>query len=134
MSPFHRLEVLHEGRVIRVERSERPYQSAAELNQERRLLGEALDKLGRTGRGLLVDSRGAPHSTDARLEEEFRRFRREVSRGFDRVAALVRTKVGVLQATRLAADLSSVQAFDDEAAAIAYLLGQAPGPPGPRQR
>jgi hypothetical protein len=129
MSPFHRVDVLHEGRVIRVQRSERPYQSAADLNQERLLLGEALDKLGRTGRGLLIDSRVAPHSTDERLHEEFRRFRLEVARGFDRVAALVRTKVAILQVNRLVADsTSSVQPFDDEAAAIAYLLGQ----PAPR--
>ena len=119
--------MLHEGRVIRVQRSERPYQSAADLNQERLLLGEALDKLGRAGRGLLIDSRVAPHSTDERLHEEFRRFRLEVARGFDRVAALVRTKVGILQVNRLIADsTASVQPFDDEATAIAYLLGQPP--------
>jgi hypothetical protein len=123
--------VLHDGRVVRVQRSERPYQSAADLNQERLLLGEALDKLGRAGKGLLIDSRIAPHSTDDRLHEEFRRFRLEVARGFDRVAALVRTKVGILQVNRLIADsTSSVQPFDDEAAAIAYLLGQPP--PGGR--
>ncbi len=122
--------MLHEGRVIRVQRSARPYQSAADLNQERLLLGEALDKLGRTGRGLLIDSRVAPHSTDDRLHEEFRRFRLEVARGFDRVAALVRTKVAILQVNRLIADsTSSVQPFDDEAAAVAYLLGQ-PAPTG----
>jgi hypothetical protein len=127
MSPFHRVDVLHEGRIIRVQRSGRSYQSAAELNQERLLLGEALDKLGRSGRGLLIDSRVAPHSTDERLHEEFRRFRLEVARGFERVAALVRTKVGILQVNRLIADsTSSVQPFDDEAAAIAYLLGQPP--------
>jgi hypothetical protein len=127
MSPFHRVDVLHEGRIVRVQRSGRSYQSAAELNQERLLLGEALDKLGRSGRGLLIDSRVAPHSTDERLHEEFRRFRLEVARGFERVAALVRTKVGILQVNRLIADsTSSVQPFDDEAAAIAYLLGQPP--------
>lgn len=131
MSPFHHVDVLHEGRIVRVQRSERSYQSAAELNQERLLLGEALDKLGRSGRGLLIDSRRAPHSTDERLHEEFRRFRLEVARGFDRVAALVRTKVGILQVNRLIADsTASVQPFDDEAAAIAYLLGQPP----PRSR
>jgi hypothetical protein len=131
MSPFHRVDVLHEGRIVRVQRSGRPYQSAAELNQERLLLREALDKLGRSGRGLLIDSRVAPHSTDERLHEEFRRFRLEVARGFERVAALVRTKVGILQVNRLIADsTSSVQPFDDEAAAIAYLLGQ----PAPRSR
>jgi len=124
LSPFHRVDLLHDGRVIRVQRSERPYPGAAELNQERLLLGEALDRLGRAGRGLLIDSRVAPSSTDERLKEEFRRFRVDVSRGFDRVAALVRTKVGILQVNRLVADaISNVQAFDSEAAAIAYLLG-----------
>lgn len=115
---------MHEGRIVRVQRSERPYQAAADLNQERLLLGEALDKLGREGRALLIDSRAAPPSTDERLGEEFRRFRVEVLRGFAPVAALVRTKVGILQVNRLvAATASTVQAFDHEAAAIAYLLG-----------
>jgi hypothetical protein len=133
MSPFHRVDVLHDGSVVRIQRSQRPYQSAAELNQERLLLGEMLDKLGRTGRGLLIDSRVAPHSTDALLQGEFHRFRVEVARGFDRVAALVRSKVGILQVHRLVTDsvLSNVQAFDDEAAAIAHLLGP-PGALGPR--
>lgn len=116
--------MLHDGRVVRVQRSERPYAAAVELNQERLLLGEALDRLGRAGRGLLIDSRVAPPSTDDRLQEEFRRFRLEVARGFDRVAALVRTKVGILQVNRLVADsTSNVHAFDDEAAAMGYLLG-----------
>lgn len=131
MSPFHRIDVLHDGRVVRVERSGQPYASAEELNRERRLLCEALDQLGRAGRGLLIDSRAAPHSTDERLQEQFRRFRLEVARGFDRVAALVRTKVGILQVQRLVANTSeaSVQPFDDEVAAIAFLLGQAPPRP-----
>lgn len=126
--------MLHDGRVIRIQRSERAYPNAAALNEERLLLGEALDKLGRKGRGLLIDSRAAPPSTDERLQEEFRRFRLEVARGFDRVAALVRTKVGILQVTRLVGDaISSVQAFDDEAAAIGYLLDP-PQTPGQRPR
>ncbi len=130
MSPFHRVELSHAGRVILLQRSARQYQDAAELNQERLLLREALDKLGRAGRGLLIDSRVAPHSTDERLKEEFRRFRLDLVRGFERVAALVRTKVGILQVQRLVADgISSVQAFDDEAAAIAYLLQQTIAPP-----
>jgi hypothetical protein len=132
LSPFHRVALLHEGQVILVQRSERPYPGAAELNQERLLLGEALDRLGRAGRGLLIDSRVAPSSTDDRLHEEFRRFRVDVSRGFDKVAALVRTKVGILQVNRLVADATSnVQAFDNEAAAIAYLLGT-PAPNAPK--
>lgn len=125
MSPYHRIDVLQDGRVIRVVRSERAYDSAFDLAQERMRLGAALDKLGRTGRGLLIDSRVAPHSTDDKMQDEFRRFRLEVARGFERVAALVRSKVGILQVNRLVGDsIASVQAFDDETQAIAYLLGQ----------
>ena len=116
---------------MRVERSEVPYPSAEALSQERLLLGEALDRLGRTGRSLLIDSRKAPNSTDDRLREEFKRFRVEVSRGFDKVAALVRTKVGILQVNRLVGDsITNVHAFDNEAAATAYLLGTAAPTPG----
>jgi hypothetical protein len=130
MSPFHRVDVLHNGRVVRVERTARRFEDALTLNQERLLLVNALNTIGRAGRCLLVDSRAAPHSTDQDLEHEFRRFRQEVARGFDRVAALVRTKVGILQVTRLCADQSSaVQPFNDEAAAIAYLLEAYPPDP-----
>lgn len=137
MSPFHGIEVLHDGRIVLIRRSSLAFQSVQELQQERVLLVEALNRLGRAGRGLLVDSRAAPHSTDERMEEEFRRFRVDVARGFDAVAALVRTKVGMLQVRRLVTErASAVRAFDDESAAIAYLLGApASGPassPGSR--
>ena len=113
--------MLHNGRVVRVERNGRRFEDALTLNQERLLLVSALNTIGRAGRCLLIDSRAAPHSTDQELEHEFRRFRLEVASGFDRVAALVRTKVGILQVNRLCAD-GAVQPFNDEAAAIAYLL------------
>jgi hypothetical protein len=127
MSPFHQIDVLHEGRIVRIQRSERPYQGAQDLNQERLLLGEALDKLGRQGRALLIDSRAAPRSTDERLEGEFRRFRLEVLEGFAPVAVVVRTKIGILQVNRLvAATASSVQAFDDEGGRDRLSAGVAP--------
>jgi len=131
LSPFHRVEELYDGRIVRVWRSSLAFQSALELHQERLLLVDALNRLGRAGRGLLVDSREAPHSTDERMEEEFRRFRLDVARGFDAVATVVRTKVGILQVRRLGTDQTSeVRAFDDESAAIAFLLGpRAPAPP-----
>jgi hypothetical protein len=129
MSPFHLVDVLHNGRVVRVERTGLRFEDAYTLNQERLLLVKALNTIGRSGRCLLIDSRAAPHSTDQDLEQEFRRFRLEVARGFERVAALVRTKVAILQVTRLCADQAAVHPFNDEAAAIAYLLE--PYPPHP---
>jgi hypothetical protein len=133
MSPFHLVDVLYEGRVVRIVRSSRAFPSVLELHHERLLLGEALNRLGRAGRGLLVDSREAPHSTDDRMQEEFRRFRLDVSRGFDAVAIVVRTKVGMLQVRRLGTQPSSeAHAFDDEATAVAYLLAKvSSAPPAP---
>jgi hypothetical protein len=133
MSPFHQVDVLHEGRIVCVRRSARRFEGAQELKLERSLLVEKLNSIGRAGRGLLIDSRSAPHSTDDNLQEEFRRFRVDVSRGFARVATVVRTKVAILQVNRLCADQAqTVQPFDDEAAAISYLLSQLPAAPAPR--
>jgi hypothetical protein len=133
MSPFHEIDVSHNGRIVCVRRSSRGFESAEELRLERSLLVEKLNSIGRSGRGLLIDSRNAPHSTDDTLQEEFRRFRVDVSRGFARVATVVRTKVAILQVNRLCADQAqTVQPFDDEAAAISYLLSQLPAAPAPR--
>jgi hypothetical protein len=130
MGPFHEVDVLHDGRVVCVRRTPRQFESAEELRFERLRLVEQLNALGRRGRGLLIDSRTAPHSTESHLDEEFRRYRREVMLGFDRVAALVRTKVGILQVKRLCAgQAAAFQVFDDEAAAIASLLAESSEPP-----
>jgi hypothetical protein len=133
MSPFHQVDVLHNGRIVCVRRSARRFEGAQELKIERSLLVEKLNSIGRAGRGLLIDSRSAPYSTDDNLQEEFRRFRVDVSRGFERVATVVRTKVAILQVNRLCADQAlTVQPFDDEAAAISYLLTQLPAAPAAR--
>jgi hypothetical protein len=127
MTPFHQVDLIESGRIVRVRRSERRFESALELSQERVLMVEKLNGIGRTGRGLLIDSRFAPSSTDDHMQDEFRRFRLEVSRGFERVATLVRTKVAILQVNRLcAAQTVSVQPFNEEADAIAYLLSTPP--------
>lgn len=130
MSPFHTVDELYAGRIVRIVRSSRAFQSVLELHHERLLLGEVLSRRGRIGRGLLVDSREAPHTTDDRMQEEFRRFRLDVSRGFDAVAIVVRTKVGMLQVRRLGTQPSmEARAFDDENAAIEFLLAHVPGAP-----
>src|SRR5688572_14608622 len=115
MSPFHQVDVLQDGRIVRVRRSERRFESASELRMERLRLREQLDRLGRAGRGLLIDSRAAPHSTDDTMQEEFKRFRDDIARGFAAIATLVRTKVAILQVQRLSADApTAVQPFNDE--------------------
>lgn len=123
MAPFHEVNVLQDGRIVRLWRSPRAFADATELRFERRRLMGELNAIGRAGRGLLIDSRLAPHSTEAQLEEEFTRYRREVMAGYERVASLVRTKVAILQVNRLlSGQASEFQVFDDETEAIEYLL------------
>ena len=57
MSPFHQVDVLHNGRIVCVRRSARAFEGAQELKLERSLLVEKLNSIGRAGRGLLIDSR-----------------------------------------------------------------------------
>jgi fibrillarin-like rRNA methylase len=133
MSLFHEVDFLHDGRIVCVRRSERCFENVHELSRERGLLVKMLDDIGRSGRNLLIDSRAAPYSTDDQMQEEFQRFRLEVARGFERVATLVRTKVAILQVQRLCVSQTrAVQPFDDETAAIRYLLGELPAPSSKR--
>ena len=133
MGPYHEVSVLHDGRVVRLQRTKRGFETADDLRFERLRLVEQLNTIGRKGRSLLIDSRSAPHSTEAQLDDEFRRYRREVMSGFERVAALVRTKVAILQVNRLCAgQASAFQVFNEEQDAIAYLLGEVAVPSGER--
>lgn len=61
-----------------------------------------LDDLGRHRYALLLDSRDAVPNNDPSYEASYARFREDLHRGFRRVAVLVRTPAGNLQASRLA--------------------------------
>src|SRR5688572_23282546 len=85
---------------ICVVRSAQRFDDEHQVRAERLNIGLVLDNIGRGG-ALLVDSRLAPASTDFELGTEFQALRREVERGFSRVAVLVKSKLGILQANRL---------------------------------
>ena len=110
---------------ICVVRSAQRFEDEEQVRSERLNIGLILDAMGR-GSALLVDSRLAPASTDFEHGAEFKALRREVERGFARVAVLVQTKLGVLQANRLRPEDSAriMRVFDDEKEAIAFLLGK----------
>lgn len=115
---------LEEGWVC-VVRTARRFDDEHQVRAERYNVGQVLDAIGRGG-NLLVDSRLAPPSTDFELGVEFRALRREVERGFERVAVLVKTKLGILQANRLKEEDPArvMRVFDDEPEAIAFLLSK----------
>jgi hypothetical protein len=91
----------------------------------------ALDEHGRSTSALVVDTRQAPPRNDPAFEEAFRPVRVRLLRGFVRVAVLVATPMGRLQAERHAReDGLSVRAFVDEAQAKAYCAGERRSGPG----
>jgi serine/threonine protein kinase len=121
--PFHEVQLL-EPRIVLVRRSARQFMDEAEVADERRRIGAALDQLGRQRKRLLVDSRRAPLSTDDRLAGAFMALREEIGRDFERTAVVVDSKIGILQANRLnratAVD-GALAAFENESAALAFL-------------
>lgn len=118
------------GRILRQRRSSLGF---ATPEAARTTYGQAVaiyDRVGRTGRGLLVDSRLAPGRNDPGFEAAMTEFRRQALPGFAATAVLVQSATGRLQAQRITRQDSTDQLVtSDEAVAVAYLLEHAPGPP-----
>ena len=113
-----------EPQVVLVRRSARKFVDDAEVAEERRRVGAALDQLGRKHKRLLVDSRRAPLGTDDRLSSAFMALREEIGRDFERTAVVVDSKIGILQANRLNRQTAldgALAAFENEADALAFL-------------
>lgn len=118
--------VLLDTGFIRLVRSAARFETKAQITDARLWVGRQMDALGRAGRGILIDSRLAPHSTDFEHGAEFGELRRETVRGFTRIAVLVQTKLGVLQSHRIAAqDKTGLVVFENEADAVEFLKGAA---------
>jgi hypothetical protein len=116
--------MLLEPRIVLVRRSPRQFVDVAEVKEERRRIGAALDQLGRERKRLLVDSRRAPLSGDDRLAGAFMALREEIGRNFERTAVVVGTKIGILQANRLNRETTldgALAAFENESEALAFL-------------
>ena len=101
---FHHLSDEDSGAIIVLTRTGSRFQNADDVEGERVRLRRELDAVGRAGKLLLIDSRAAPLSTDQQVGGAFSELRREIQRGFDCIAVILETKVGVLQANRLAAN------------------------------
>lgn len=122
--PNPHYSVFMDSGFIRLVRSSARFETKAQITEARLWVGRQMDALGRTGRGILIDSRLAPHSTDFEHGLEFGELRRETVRGFSRIAVLVQTKLGVLQSHRIAAqDKTGLVVFENEPDAVEFLKG-----------
>lgn len=121
-SPFYSVYI--DAGFVRLVRTAARFELRSQVNEARLWVGRQLDAIGRAGRNILIDSRLAPPSTDFEHGAEFKELRRETERGFVRVAVLVQSKLGVLQAHRIATqDKSGLLVFEDEPEAIEYVKG-----------
>jgi hypothetical protein len=82
----------------------------------------ALQGIPRERYGLLIDVRAARGRNDSEFEKRFEPYRQSIQKGFLRVAIVVTTPQGKLQAGRYAReDRLPNTAFDDYAAALRWL-------------
>ncbi len=122
--PNRHYSVLMDAGFVRLVRSAARFESKTQVIEARLWVGRQLDALGRAGRSILIDSRLAPPSTDFEHGPEFCELRKEIERGFIRIAVLVQTKLGVLQAHRIATqDRSGLLVFEKEQDAVQFVTG-----------
>jgi hypothetical protein len=90
---------------------------------------KAFARIARERYGLLIDVRAAPGRNDPEFEQKFVPIRQKLQKGFRRIAILVRSTSGKLQAQRYGrADKLASAVFDDPAAAVAWLEEGTPRP------
>jgi hypothetical protein len=108
--------------VVEVVRSRVGFPSAQDAAQAFAPLLLRLDDLGRQSYALLLDSRDATPNNDPAYEALYARFRNDLHRGFRKIAVLVRTSAGNLQATRLVPPVDApVRVFQDREAAWVFV-------------
>jgi hypothetical protein len=124
LSPYFAVNELPGIPVLRIVRSPRAFPSLEDLSEAWDDLNRALDGIDRGRFSLLMDIRLVTGRNDPNFEQTFARHRREVERGFSKVAVLVSTPAGVLQVHRHAIqDGVPMKAFMDPPKAIDWLLG-----------
>lgn len=107
--------------VIEIKRSAEPFATIDELRRAFAEVNRVLDEAGRAQLNLLVDTRDAPPRNDPAFELAFDPLRTAMVSGFRRVAVLVRTTAGRLQAERHSRrDGNDNQVFTEESAARIY--------------
>jgi hypothetical protein len=105
-----------------------PISDVTEIEAFAAQFGRAVPLRERAKLGLLMDVRDGPLGTDDEIARRMEPALRQVRQGFARLAVLVGTAVGKLQANRRTREVSgnASRVFDSEGAAIAYVRGEEP--------
>ena len=108
--------------LVRATRTAQAFASVDEMQRAHKELLRTVAPFGEYG--LLLDVRLGPARSDPEYEQGLASLRRQITERFARVAILVKSAVGGLQARRLAReDGVTMRIFQDEAAALEYLAG-----------
>lgn len=111
-----------DGIVVYMIRSKIPHPSPEVMEASYMQVSLALDRYGRRGRCLLVDTRNALGRNDPEYDAAFRRARDRIDAGLLRIAVLLRTATGILQMMRLSEEDGTVRLVTmNQEAALAYL-------------
>jgi hypothetical protein len=87
-----------ETRLLRVTRTNVPYESVGQAEREFMRLARVFDATPREGTRLLFDVRDGPHRNDPEYEQMLARTRGRLFDGFDKSVILMKTATGMLQA------------------------------------
>jgi hypothetical protein len=106
---------------IEVTRTAEPFESIEEMRAAFTEVSKVLDREGRQTSALLVDTRAAPPRNDPAFEQAFDAIRLMLLTGFAKIAVLVKTPAGRLQAERHAKrDGLRITVFTDMEEARSY--------------
>jgi hypothetical protein len=113
--------------ILIARRTANEYESADEVRASFAGLQKALSEYDRKRFSLLVDLRSAPHRNDPEYEKVASLEPVALTKGFARVAGLVKTAAGKLQVGRHIRNSGiKMELFNDEAEALEYLQPRRP--------
>jgi hypothetical protein len=99
-NPYFLIVVDEEAQLVRLTRLGEPFPDASEVSRRWLEVTSALDRAGRSGRGLYTDLRLGPARNDPAFEQAVRAVLPLIHRGFVCNAVLVKLAVGALQIRR----------------------------------
>lgn len=125
--PYVELLLTDQGRLLRVVRTALPHPNLATLLDSFGRVIAAVDRAGRIGRGLVIDTRAPTGRNDPWFEEGMAAVRPRLDAQFARVGVLVRSAMGALQIRRFVSEDGMERlASADEQALVAVLLKAIP--------